>query len=289
MPQLSERVTQLIVARDQPRKSQLKGKIMGKLEGKVAIITGGASGIGAEAARLFVEEGAKVVIADIAEDNGKALANSLGDAAIFQKADVTGEDDIKALVQKAVSEFGQLDIMFNNAGAFGARGSILEIEVDAFDATLALLVRSVFLGIKHAGIVMKEQGHGVILNTCSISANTPGYGPHIYQAAKAAVDQLTKTAALELAEDGIRINCVSPGGVYTPLITRALGMPDGSGEELEAAVAEILPMGHTCKTIDIARAALFLCSDDASYITSQNLTVDGGEGTGQKWSNQAMH
>jgi len=262
---------------------------MGRLEGKVAIITGGASGIGAETVRLFAEEGAKVVIADIAEDNGKALGDSLGDAAIFQKTDVTSEDDIKALVQRAVSEFGRLDIMFNNAGAFGARGSILEIDVDAFDATLALLVRSVFLGIKHAGIVMKEQGQGVILNTCSISANTPGYGPHIYQAAKSAVDQLTKTVALELAEYGIRINCVSPGGVFTTLITKALGMDDGAGEELENAVAGMLPMGRACKPGDIARAALFLCSDEASYITSQNLTVDGGEGTGKKWSEQALN
>lgn len=262
---------------------------MGRLEGKVAIVTGGASGIGAETVGLFIEEGAKVVIADIAEDMGKALADSLGDAAVFQKADVTREDDVKALVQRALSEFGRLDIMFNNAGAFGARGSILETEVDDFDATVALLVRSVFLGIKHAGLVMKAQGQGVILNTCSISANTPGYGPHIYQASKSAVDQLTKTVALELAEYGIRINCVSPGGVYTPLITAALGMDDGTGEELESAVAGMLPLGRACKAIDIARAALFLCSDEAGYITSQNLTVDGGEGTGQKWSVQALH
>ncbi len=262
---------------------------MGRIEGKIAIITGGASGIGAETVKLFVEEGAKVVIADILETDGKALADSLGDKAIFQKTDVTSEEDMKAVVEKAVSEFGKLDIMFSNAGAFGARGSILDIEVDAFDATIALLLRSVFLGIKHAGAVMKEQGQGVILNTCSISANTPGYGPHIYQAAKSAVDQLTKTVALEIAEYGIRINCVSPGGVYTPLITKALGMEDGTGGDLEEAVKDMLPLGRACKTIDIARTALFLCSDDSAYITSQNLTVDGGEATGTKFSLQALH
>jgi len=262
---------------------------MQKLDGKVAIITGGASGIGAASVTQFVSEGARVVIADIDAERGNALAQTFGTAATFQVCDVTKESSVQALVARAVDHFGKLDILFNNAGAFGARGSILDIEVDAFDATFALLVRSVFLGVKHAGKVMKEQGHGAILNTCSISANTPGYGPHVYQAAKAAVEQFTKTVALELAEYGIRFNCVSPGGVYTPLITDALGAPREAASGLAAVMAERLPLGRACTGEDIAKAAAFLCSDDAAYITAQNLTVDGAEGTGQKWSTQALH
>ncbi|MBW2714385.1 MAG: glucose 1-dehydrogenase [Deltaproteobacteria bacterium] len=261
---------------------------MPDFEGKVVVVTGGAAGIGAASVRHFAEAGARVIIADIDREQGQALADSV-DQAIFQATDVTSEEAISALAQRATSEFGVLDVWFSNAGSFGARGSILETSVSDFDATLALLVRSVFLGIKHAGQVMKDQGHGVILNTCSISANTPGYGPHIYQAAKAAVEQLTKTVALELAEYGIRMNCVSPGGVPTRLITSALGAPDEAAEGIGKAMASMLPMGRTCTTDDIAQAALFLCSDEASYITAQNLTVDGGEATGKKWSTQHLH
>ncbi len=262
---------------------------MGKLAGKTAIITGGAAGIGAAGVQLFCDEGARVVIADVDRERGEALAASLGKKAVFQRTDVTSDAEVAALIERARSEFGGLDILWSNAGGFGARGSILEIEPEAFDKTLALLVRSVFLGIKHAGIHMKAQGEGVILNTCSISANTPGYGPHIYQAAKAAVEQLTKTVALELAEYGIRMNCVSPGGVPTRLITGALGAPDEAAAGIAQAMASILPMGRTCAPEDVARAAIFLCSDEASYITAQNLTVDGGEATGKKWSNQHLH
>lgn len=262
---------------------------MERLKGRSAIITGGASGIGAATVKLFVEEGARVVIADIDEENGNALAESLGGRAVFQKADVTKEEDIKGLVKRACKEYGQLDIMHNNAGAFGARGSILETEVKDFDFTLALLVRSVFLGVKHAGIVMKEQGKGVILNTCSISSFTPGYGPHIYQASKAAVLQFTKTVALELAEYGIRMNCISPGGVYTPLIGNAFDMDEAATEKIAEGIGPTLPLNRAGLPIDIARAALFLCSDEADYITSQNLVIDGAEATGKKWTMQGMH
>jgi NAD(P)-dependent dehydrogenase (short-subunit alcohol dehydrogenase family) len=261
---------------------------MPDFEGKVVIVTGGAAGIGAASVRQFAKAGARVVIADLDRERGEELAGGL-DQAVFQYTDVTSDEDVCALVKHATNEYGALDVMFSNAGSFGARGSILETSVQDFDATLALLVRSVFLGIKHAGQVMKEQGSGVILNTCSISANTPGYGPHIYQAAKAAVEQLTKTVALELAEYGIRINCVSPGGVPTRLITSALGAPDEAAAGIGKAMAAMLPMGRTCTADDIAQAALFLCSDEASYITAQNLTVDGGEATGKKWSTQHIH
>jgi NAD(P)-dependent dehydrogenase (short-subunit alcohol dehydrogenase family) len=262
---------------------------MAKLDGKVAIITGGAGGIGSEAVRRFVAEGAKVVFADLDEEKGAGIAKEVGASAIFQRADVTSEADIQGLVDRARSDFGGLDIMFSNAGGFGARGSILDISVDDFDFTLSLLLRSVFLGIKCAGSVMAEQGHGAIVNTASISATTPGYGPHIYQAAKAAVVQLTRSVALELGEKGIRINCVSPGGVPTPLISSALGLGEDAMEGIAKGMSINLPMGRTATPGDIAGAAVFLCSDDASYITAQNLIVDGAESTGQKFSKQALN
>ncbi len=262
---------------------------MGKLDGKVAIITGGASGIGEATVKLFVEEGAKVVIADIDVERGEKLAASLGDAAVFQKADVLKEEAVKTLVQRAVTEFGQLDIMHNNAGAFGARGAILEIDGDGFDFTFNLLVRSVFFGIKHAGIVMKEQGSGVILNTCSISSFTAGYGPHLYQAAKAAVNMLTRSVALELADYGVRINCFSPGGVYTPLIGEALDLDEEGTKNVAKGMGSALPLNRVGTPLDMAKGALFLCCDDSSYITSHNLVIDGGESTGKKYKKQGMH
>ncbi|MCB1615711.1 MAG: SDR family oxidoreductase [Pseudomonadales bacterium] len=262
---------------------------LGRLDGKVAIITGAASGIGRGVAELFVEEGARVVIADINEGAGIDAASELGENVRFKKTDVTNTDEVKALVDFAVSEFGRLDIMHNNAGAFGVRGSLLEIDEDAFDFTFKLLVKSVFLGMKHATPVMKEQGGGVILNTASISATTPGYGPHVYQGAKAAVLQLSKTFALELAEMNIRVNCISPGGVYTPLIGNALGVDAETTKQIASGMAAILPMNRAGTPLDIARGALFLCSDEAAYVTAQNLIVDGAESTGKKYTEQGIH
>ena len=262
---------------------------LNRLHNKVAIITGAASGIGKGIAELFIAEGAKVVIADINEAAGKDTAAQLGSNARFRKTDVTSEAEVKALVDFAVSEFGRLDIIHNNAGAFGARGGALEIDADAFDFTFKLLVKSVFLGMKHAGAVMKAQGGGVILNTASISASTPGYGPHVYQAAKAAVLALSKTVALEFAEYNVRVNCISPGGVYTPLIGNALGTDQATTAEIAKGMGRVLPMNRVGTPQDIANAALFLCSDESSYITAQNLTVDGAEGTGKKYKDQGIH
>ena len=263
---------------------------MKQLENKVAIITGAASGIGRGVAELFVNEGAKVVIADINEQAGQAAAEAMGSNVLLKKTDVTSDSDVKALVDFAVSSFGRLDIMHNNAGAFGARGSLFDIDVDGFDKTMALLVRSVFLGMKHASAIMKQQGDGgAILNTASISATTPGFGPHIYQAGKAAVLQLSKTIALELAQYQIRVNCVSPGGVYTPLIGNALGVDAAQTAQLGEAMGGVIPMGRSGQPSDIAQAALFLCSDQSVFITSQNIIVDGGEATGKKYQDQGIH
>lgn len=261
----------------------------GRLEGKVAIITGAASGIGRGVAELFLQQGAKVIIADINDDAGEKASATLGHNARYKRADVTSDVEVKSLVDYAIAEYGRLDIMHNNAGAFGVRGCLLDIETEGFDATFALLVRSVFLGMKHAGDIMKQQGGGVILNTASISATTPGYGPHIYQAAKAAVLQLSKSVALEFAEYNIRVNTISPGGVYTPLISNALGVDKETTDNISDFMAKTMPLNRVGTPLDIAQAALFLCSDEASFITAQNLIVDGAEATGKKYSKQGIH
>jgi NAD(P)-dependent dehydrogenase (short-subunit alcohol dehydrogenase family) len=261
---------------------------MGKLDGKVATITGGASGLGEATVKLFAAEGARIVIADIQDDAGEALAASLGTSAVFQHTDVTNEHDVKAAVDRAVSEFGRLDVMFNNAGAIVARGSILEIPVEAFDNAIALLLRSVFLGMKHAGAVLVRRGGGCILSTSSIAGLLPGSGPHIYATAKAAVVYLTKSVALELGESRVRVNCICPGGTPTQLVLDAYGLGREAlkGFEKGMSTTQAIPRSGTAD--DVARAALWLASDDADYITGQALAVDGGEATGIMWSKQQL-
>ncbi len=259
---------------------------MGKLNGRVAVITGGASGIGEATVRLFVEEGAQVIIADIQEEAGKSLAKELGDAAQFQNTDVTRESAVEAAVARAVSEFGRLDVMYNNAGAFGEKGSVLDLTEAGFDTTIAVNLRSVFFGLKHAGRVLAEQGSGSIISTASIAGQIAGGGPHLYSTSKAGVIQLTRSTALELGERGVRVNCICPGGVTTPFIANAVGVPAEAQEGLFKAMASTQALDRAGLPIDIARTALWLASDDANYITGQAITVDGGEATGPKWSEQ---
>ncbi|HQQ74392.1 MAG TPA: glucose 1-dehydrogenase [Pseudomonadales bacterium] len=261
-----------------------------RLKDKVAIITGAASGIGRGVAELFVSAGAKVIVADMNEEGGKAAVAELGANTRFFKCDVTSEDSVKAMVDFAVSEFGKLDILHNNAGAFGARGAVEEIQVKDFDFTFALLVRSVFLGCKYAAAQMRKQGHGgSIINTASISATTPGYGPHIYQSAKAAVLQLSKTFALELAEQKIRVNCVSPGGVYTPLVGNAIGLDAETVKQVGEGMGATLPMNRPGYPLDIARGVLFFATEDSEFLIGQNMIIDGGESLGKKFKDQGIH
>lgn len=261
-----------------------------RLKDKVAIVTGAASGIGRGVAELFVAEGANVVVADMNEENGRQVVQTLGGQTRFFKCDVTRDDSVKAMVDFAVAEFGKLDILHNNAGAFGARGTLEEIQVDAFDFTFALLVRSVFLGCKHGAAQMRKQGHGgSIINTASISATTPGYGPHVYQAAKAAVLQLSKTLALELAEQKIRVNCVSPGGVYTPLVGNAIGLDPETTKKVGEGMGATLPMNRPGYPLDIARGVLFFATEDSEYCIGQNMIIDGGESLGKKFKDQGIH
>src|SRR5882672_7969909 len=191
---------------------------MDKLDGKVAVITGGASGIGHAAVRLFVEEGCRVVIADLQDDKGAALAEELGKSASYLHVDVSGA------IAHAVARFGRLDCIFNNAGAGGVTGPIAEIPAEGFDETMGVLLRGVFLGMKHAAPVMKRQGGGSIISTASVAGLQAGFGPHVYSAAKAAVVHLTRSVAMELGESGVRVNCICPGGIATPIFGGALGL-----------------------------------------------------------------
>ncbi|MBC8186957.1 MAG: SDR family NAD(P)-dependent oxidoreductase, partial [Proteobacteria bacterium] len=191
---------------------------MGRIEGKVAVITGGASGIGEASVRRFCEEGARVVIADIQEDKGKALAEELGQVARFARVDVTEEDEIAAAIALAVQDFGRLDVMYNNAGVVGALGSLLETSADQWRKTIDILLNAVFFGIKQAALVMVPQGSGVILSTASTAGIVGGLGPHAYTAAKHGVVGLTKSAASELSSKHVRVNAIAPGPMATPMI-----------------------------------------------------------------------
>ncbi len=261
---------------------------MGRLDGKVAIITGGASGIGEASARLFVEEGTSVLIADVQDDKGWKLAEELGIRAEYLHADVSRESDVEALVSRAVEAYGRLDCMFNNAGIAGPTGPIESVNVEGFNEAIAVLLRGVFLGIKHAAPVMKRQGSGSIVNTASVASLRTGYGNHIYSAAKAGVIQLTRSVAMELGESGIRVNCICPGFIPTPMIGRARGLSiDEADQKLDTirkSFTMAQPLRRPGDPTDIAEAALWLASDDSSFINGHALVVDGGVTGGRMWS-----
>jgi len=259
---------------------------MAELEGKVAVITGGASGIGEATVRLFVQEGARVVIADMQRARGEALAEELGEAAAFASCEVRQEAEVKAAIDLAVEKWGRLDCMFNNAGFGGALGRLEDIPVEEFDMTFDVLVKGVFLGMKHAAPVMRKQGGGSIINTGSIAGQVAGRGPMVYGAAKAAVIQLTKMAAMPLGEDSIRVNCICPGPIATPLSANTVGRPDALIEERIARYVKEQPIPRAGRPDDIAQAALFLASDRSSFINAQAITVDGGGASGLMWERQ---
>lgn len=244
---------------------------MGQLEGKVAIITGGASGMGLATARRFVDEGASVVIADFNGEAGERTAEELGDAVRFTRCDVSVEDDVASAVAQAIDSFGRLDVMFNNAGVGGAFGPITELDVDDWDATFAVLVRGVYLGTKHAARVMIDRGiQGSIINTASVAGLSGGGGPQAYSAAKAAVVNLSQTTAIELAPHLIRVNAICPGIIFTPL------MHQGDEADAEAVVRELQPLPRRGEGADIAGAALWLAGEDSAFVTGQSIVVDGG-------------
>ena len=252
-----------------------------RMDGKVAIITGGASGIGEGAVRLFAEEGARVVVADIQDDRGRALVESMGGDTSFVHANVAREAEVHGMVEHAIDRFGRLDAIFNNAGYGGAPESFTEIEEAAYDETMDVLLKGVVFGIKHAARVMQAQGEGgAIVNTASIAGINAGNGPSIYSVAKGAVVHLTRVAAYELGEHNIRVNCICPGGIATPIFGKAMGLSTEDADKTVEAMAEFLkeaqPIARSGRPADIAHAALWLCSDDASFVTGHPLIVDGG-------------
>jgi len=245
-----------------------------RLDGTVAVITGGASGIGAATVRRFVDEGASVVIADVQDDLGGQLARELGKSVTFVHTDVTTEADIEAAVGAAMSNFGRLDVMFNNAGIIGAVGPIGTLQLDDYEHTMAVTLRSGFLGMKHAANVMVPQGSGVILSTSSVAAVTGGLGAHTYSAAKAAIIGLTQSVAAELWPHGVRVNAIVPGKIATPM-THALRERSGLPEQADDT-PEVLRNERKGQARDIAAAAAYLASEDARFVTGESLLVDGG-------------
>lgn len=254
---------------------------MSLLDGKVAVVTGAASGIGEGAVRRFVEEGARVVIADIQDGPGNHLAEELGPSTSYLHTDVSQEDAVRAAVQHAVAKWGKLDTIFNNAGFGGVGGPIEETDMAAYDSTMAVLLRGVFLGIKHASAVMKQQGSGSIISTASIAGLQAGFGPHAYSAAKAAVIHLTRSVSVELGPFGVRANAICPGVIVTNIFTAGLGVQDeGIKDAVRGRLGDSLgdwaPMKRAGQPRDIADAATWLASDLSAYVTGQAITVDGG-------------
>ena len=254
-----------------------------RLTGKVAVITGATSGIGEATARLFVAEGARVVLAGRTVGKGEAIASELGDRAAFVRADVTREAEVGAVVDAAVDRFGRLDCLFNNAGAPVA-GTLETVTEAEFDAAMRLLVGSVVFGIKHAARVMKGSGGGSIINNASIAAHRSGQGGLLYSAAKAAVSHLTHLAAVQLGPHHIRVNAISPGAVATPIfwggsqVANRLGDDENQRkqEKLERNLARATPLPRSGLPADIAQAAAFLASDEGGFVNGHDLVVDGG-------------
>lgn len=247
-----------------------------RLKGKVAVITGGASGMGKATVMRFLQEGASVVVADFNQTTGaqtieEATAAGFGTKVHFIRTDVAKEADIEAMLDVAIGKFGGLDIVFNNAGVGGAIGPLTETTTEAWDYTMDVLAKSVFLGMKHAARHMKARGTGgSIINTASIAGLSGDAGPMVYSAGKAAVISLTQSAAVELAPDHIRVNAICPGFIATPLAD------GGRPEQARERFAKAQPWPETGSGEHIAGVALFLASDDSRFVTGEKIIVDGG-------------
>ena len=263
---------------------------MGMLDGKVGIITGATSGIGARTAELFVEEGAKVLFTGRRKTEGEAVAAKIGPNARFMVADATSEDDWKRVIAESQKMFGgRLDYIFNNAGGPAPTGSITTIPVDGFDQAMALLVRSVMLGMKHAAPIMMKQRAGSIINNGSIAGHQSGYSSSmIYSAAKAAVNHLTRCVGMELGEHNVRVNSVSPGPIATAILAKALGMETAKAEQATGKIKEIYakasPIPRSGIPDDIAQCVAWLASDRSTYVNATDIVVDGGVLGGRNYS-----
>ena len=262
---------------------------MKALEGKVAVITGSTSGIGARTAELFVTEGARVVIAGRREEKGRQMARALGDAASFIRTDVTSESDVQAMIAHAVQTFGRLDCLINNAGIGSGYQDIDKVDLRQFDAAIAVHVRGPLAAMKYAVPIMASQGNGSIINVASVNGVRAGLGGHYYSAAKAALIHLTRCVAVEIGEKGIRLNTISPGPIATGAFRKGGGTnPDEADNSIEianAAIADVVlpryqPLQRVGTMDDIAQAALFFASDASRFVSGVDLPVDGGMSAG---------
>jgi NAD(P)-dependent dehydrogenase (short-subunit alcohol dehydrogenase family) len=245
----------------------------GRIVDRVAIITGGASGIGKATAELFAQEGAKVVIGDLPTTEGEQVAKTID--GLFVPTDVRVASAVEKLVRTACDKFGGLDIMFNNAG-IGIVAPLLDTSEELYSNTIRVDLDGVYWGLKFAGKVMVQQKRGAIVNTASVAGIRGSSGLSAYNAAKHGVVGLTRNAALEFAPAGVRVNCICPGIIDTPLVARAFG----ATEEIRETMHRFHPLGRMGKPIEIARCVLFLASDDASFVTGHALVVDGGVSAG---------
>jgi NAD(P)-dependent dehydrogenase (short-subunit alcohol dehydrogenase family) len=264
---------------------------MGRLDGKVAIITGGTSGIGKRTVERFVEEGARVVVAARREAEGQALVRALAPRVDFVRTDVAREADVRAVIDFTVGKYGRLDCLFNNAGGPAPRGGIETIPLDAAERAMAVLFGGVLAGMKHAAPIMMRQRAGSIINNGSVAGSRAGHSSSmVYSAAKAAVIHLSRVAAMQLAEHHVRVNSLSPGGIATGIFGKVFGLPpdraDATAPIVEKAFAQLQPIPRAGLPDDIANAAVFLASDESSFITGQDLVVDGGLIGGRFWTVQ---
>jgi NAD(P)-dependent dehydrogenase (short-subunit alcohol dehydrogenase family) len=256
------------------------------LKDKVAVITGATSGIGRATAEIFVREGARVVLAGRRGVLGRETAAALGPAAVFVEADVGCEDEVAGLIGHAHDRHGRIDCLFNNAGRGGTLTPVAQTDAAAFDEILAVNLRGPLFGIKHVAPIMTGQGFGSIINTASVGGSRTGFTAHDYSAAKAALIQLTKTAAVELGEAGVRVNCLSPGPTVTEIFAQHLPPPERPAalKRLRERFATMQPIPRAAEAADVANVALFLASDLAGFVSGQDIVIDGAYVGGFGWS-----
>jgi NAD(P)-dependent dehydrogenase (short-subunit alcohol dehydrogenase family) len=252
----------------------------GRLEGKVAVVTGAASGIGRGTVELFAREGAKVIAADISDDRGARLEEAHKGSVRYVHCNVMDEGEIAAAVGAAEKHFGRLDCIFNNAGAGGPPDQAEAVIAENFDSVLHLHVRAALFGVKYAVPLMRKQGGGSIITTASVAGLRTGYGPVLYSIAKAAIVHMTHVAAAQLGPSNIRVNCICPGLIATNIFASAMGLPSQLHDTRIDAIADAAkgsqPIPRGGRASDIAEAALYLASDGSGFVTGHALVVDGG-------------
>ena len=263
----------------------------GRLEGKVAIVTGGNTGIGKRTVERFVEEGATVVLAARRADEGESVAAACGPSATFHRVDVSIEAEVADLIRSTADTHGRLDVIFNNAGCPAPACRVQDVDLVELDAATSVLFTGVVAGMKHAAPIMRNQGSGSIINNGSVAASRAGLSSSMfYSALKAAVVHLTRCVAMELGEDGVRVNSISPGGIATGIFGKAMGLSDDDAEQtaetVQAALGGLQPIPRAGQPDDIADAAVFLASDESTFVNGHDLIVDGGLVGGRMWTPQ---